>query len=68
MLINIVNCTVKNNMYLVEDDIKINVRISDFKTPSCSAIVYFIKGMRRAALHDPLPICLSKSISYPIAR
>ena len=52
MLINIVNCTVKNNMYLVEDDIKIKVRISDFKTPSCSAIVYFIKGMRKAALHD----------------
>ena len=48
------NCSFTNN---------IDVRLSDFKTSPCSAIVHFIKAMRESAPHDPIPLCLSKPIS-----
>ena len=58
-----IHCTLTNTFYFIEEDIKSNVRLSNLKTISCYSIMYFIIALRKSATIDPLPLCLSKSIS-----
>ena len=66
-IVNNIHCTLTNTLtntfYFIEEDIKTNVRLSNFKTISCYSIMYFIIALRKSATIDLLRLCLSKSIS-----